>query len=385
MLTEIYLARRYIFRGRARHISFIGIISCLGVAVGVAALIIAFSIVNGIDGGLMKRIMRFQDHLIVNSFEPKDLLAVKQELNSWDEVETAQFSLNTQVFAKFGETIMPLAVRGVDFSDLKAKAAFSQYIKKEFTQEGFFIGEGLSRQFFIDKKIEFYPLEKALKLKSKKVRGVFKVGLYDIDNYYLIADLEEAKALSTNYSLFLGVKLKDPYLADEIKERLLNKYSNKLLVSSWIDTNSALFATLKLEKLALFIILGLIILVASFNIFSALTVKVVEKTKDIGILRSLGFRRKSIRTIFTIGGLMIGSVGVALGSLLGVGTCLLFEKYPFIKIPADVFGTEYLPLVVDYKDVLTIAIVGLIISFISSFLPAYRASKLNICEALRYE
>jgi len=385
MLTEIYLARRYIFRGRTRHISFIGIISCLGVAVGVAALIIAFSIVNGIDGGLMKRIMRFQDHLIVNSFNQEDLLAVKQDLSSWDEVETAQISLNTQVFAKFGETIMPLAVRGVDFSDPEAKKEFSQYIKKEFTQEGFFVGEGLNQQFFIDKKIEFYPLEKTLKLKEEKVRGVFKVGLYDIDNYYLIADLEKAKSLSANYSLFLGVKLKDPYLADQVKEKLLSKYSNKLLVSSWIESNSALFATLKLEKLALFIILGLIILVASFNIFSALTVKVVEKTKDIGILRSLGFRRRSIRNIFTLGGLMIGSTGVVLGSLFGVGACILFEKYPFIRIPADVFGTEYLPLVVNYKDVLAIAIVGLIISFISSFLPAYRASKLNICEALRYE
>ena len=384
MLTEIYLARRYIFRGKSRHISFIGVISCLGVAVGVAALIIAFSIVNGIDGGLMKRIMRFQDHLIIDSFQNQDLTAAKKELNTWNDVEAAYFSLNTQVFAKFNEVIVPLAVRGMVFSDPEAKNLFYQYVEGENYQEGFFVGEGLRNQFFITDTIEFYPLEKKLKLQTAKVRGVFKVGLYDIDNYYLIGDINEIKALSPNYSLFLGVKLKDPYKADQVKAKIEKIYPN-LMVNSWIESNSALFATLKLEQLALFIILGLIILGASFNIFSALTVKVVEKTKDIGVLRALGFRKGKVRDIFTLGGLMIGTLGVGLGTLLGLGTCWLLTKYPVIKIPADVFGTEYLPLVVSYRDVLAIVVVGLIISFVSSFLPALRASGLKIAEALRYE
>ena len=385
MLIEFFLARRYIFRGRRRHISFIGIISCLGIAVGVAALIIAFSIVNGIDGGLMKRIMSFQDHVIVDSFNEEDLSAVKNELSQWSEVQAAYLSLTTQVFAKFSDTIMPLAVRGLDFSDPKAKELFYQYVREEYFPEGYFIGEGLKQQFLTGKEIEFYPLDKKLKLEKHKIRGFFKVGLYDIDNYYLITDLEKAKVLSPNYSLFLGVKLNDPYQADAVRDKIIRHFPQKIFVTSWIDSNSALFTTLKLEKLALFIILGLIIIVASFNIFSALTVKVVEKTKDIGILRALGFGRGSIRAIFTFGGLTIGFLGVALGSILGVGTCLFLEKYPFIKIPADVFGTEYLPLDISSGDVAAIVIAGLVISLISSFLPAWRASKLNICEALRYE
>ena len=385
MLTEFFLARRYIFRGRHRHISFIGIISCFGIAIGVWALIIAFSIVNGIDGGLMKRIMRFQDHVIVDSFNEEDLVQAKQELERWSEVEAVYFSLNTQVFAKFSDTIIPLAVRGLELSDPKAKELFYQYVQKEYSPEGYFIGEGLKQQFSIEQEIEFYPLDKKLALQKQKVRGFFKVGLFDIDNYYLVADLEKAKTLSPNYTLFLGVKLNDPYQADSVRAKIVSSFPQKLFVTSWIDTNSALFATLKLEKLALFLILGLIIIVASFNIFSALTVKVVEKTKDIGILRALGFRRGSIRAIFALGGLTIGSLGVALGSILGVGTCLFLEKYPFIKIPADVFGTEYLPLEINSADVAAIVIAGLVISLISSFLPAWRASKLNICEALRYE
>src|SRR3989338_1111947 len=204
MLTEFFLARRYIFRGRHRHISFIGIISCFGIAIGVWALIIAFSIVNGIDGGLMKRIMRFQDHVIVDSFNEEDLVQAKQELERWSEVEAVYFSLNTQVFAKFSDTIIPLAVRGLELSDPKAKELFYQYVEKEYSPEGYFIGEGLKQQFSIEQEIEFYPLDKKLALQKQKVRGFFKVGLYDIDNYYLVADLEKAKTLSPNYTLFLG-------------------------------------------------------------------------------------------------------------------------------------------------------------------------------------
>jgi len=158
-----------------------------------------------------------------------------------------------------------------------------------------------------------------------------------------------------------------------------------LMVSTWIETNEALFATLKLEKFAMFIILGLIIMVASFNIFATLTVKVVEKTKDIGILKALGFTGTRIMVVFALQGLMIGLIGVCAGSGLGLGICYLLQKYPFIRLPAEVFFTEYLPVAVNYSDVTMIALVGLAISFVSSLLPAFRAANLPACAALRYE
>ena len=383
MISEFFLARRYLFRGGARHVSFIGVISCLGIILGVASLIIAFGIINGVDGGLMKRIMRFQDHIIIESTNQKKLSEIKDSLNSWQEISSAHLSLKTQVFAKFNESIVPLVVQGFDFET--DKELFYPYVEKDYKEGVFFAGTGLRKRYFLGDTLEFYPLESRPKLTQEKIRGFFKVGLFDIDNYYLIADLEKAKQLSSNYSLFLGLRLHDPFLAKEVQEKIESIFFDEVYVDTWIDSNQALFSTLKLEKIGMFIVLSLIVIVASFNIFATLTVKVVEKTKDIGILRSLGFTKKSIRRIFTLQGMIIGAIGIWFGSLLGLGTCLLLEKYPFIRVPEDIFGTEFLPITIDIKDVITIAIAAFIISFISSIIPAYRASRLMPADSLRYE
>jgi len=383
MISEFFLARRYLFRGGARHISFIGVISCLGITLGVASLIIAFGVINGVDGGLMKRIMRFQDHIIIESTNQKRLSEIKDSLNNWQEVSSAHLSLQTQVFAKFNETIVPLIVQGFDFEN--DKELFYPYVEEDYKEGAFFAGAGLRKRYFLGDTLEFYPLESKPKLTQEKIRGFFKVGLFDIDNYYLIADLEKAKELSSNYSLFLGLRLNDPFLAKEVQEKIENIFFGEVYVDTWIDSNQALFSTLKLEKIGMFIVLSLIVIVASFNIFATLTVKVVEKTKDIGILRSLGFTKKSIRRIFTLQGMIIGAIGIWFGSLLGLGTCLLLEKYPFIRVPEDIFGTEFLPITTDIKDVITIAIAAFIISFISSIIPAHRASRLMPADSLRYE
>ncbi len=384
MITEIFLAWRYIFRGKTRHISFIGVVSCLGVALGVAALIIAFAVVNGTDGELLRRIMKFKDHLTVDSWQEERLPLIKEELNSWDEVELAYFNLQTQVFAKFEDRIAPFVVKGIDFSDREVYEFFSQYITADLKEEGFFVGDGIRRRFSLSEKLEFYPLKRRLRLQKRPVRGFFKVGLYEVDNYYLIDDLESVKSFSPNYSLVLGVMLTDPYAADKVKEKV-SKYFPGSFVNTWIQTNQAIFSTIKLERIAMFIILSLIIIVACFNIFSTLTVKVVEKTKDIGILKTIGFTRRKIISVFALQGLIIGLIGVVLGSALGIGVCLLMIKYPFIRVPVEFFGTEYLPIAINPADVFMVVVAGIIIAFVSSLVPAYRAGSFEPAEALRYE
>ncbi len=299
-------------------------------------------------------------------------------------MDIAYLWLQTQIFAKF-EEIAPFVVRGIDFSDPKARDFFYQYVKDDYGEPGFFIGEGAWRRFLAGETIEFYPLEKKLQLKKERVRGIFKVGIYDVDNYFLFIDLEEAINLSPNYLLFLGARINDPFSAGVIKDKIREKFPQGVFVTTWIETNQAIFSTLKLERLALFIILSLIIVVASFNIFAILTIKVVEKTKDIGILRSVGFTSRDILSIFAIQGLLLGVIGVIFGSLLGIGACYLLEKYPIIRVPQEIFGAEYLPIVINYNDVGLIALAGIIIAFLSSLVPAYRASRLIPSEALRYE
>lgn len=384
MIPELFLARRYLFRGKSRHISFIGVVSCLGIALGVATLIIVISVMNGFDRDLMDRLMRFNQHLRVECLDNEQLSRIEEEVETWEGVEAASISLQTQVFAKFDKLLLPLIVKGIDFNDKEESQIIYQYITKETASEGFFIGEGLKRRFFILDEIEFYPLKKKLQLQKGVIRGTFKVGLYDIDNNYLITDLERAKSLSSNYVLFLGVRVSDPYKAAKIKKKILAKFDQDVFVSTWMESNQVIFAALKLEKVVMFIILSLIILVAAFNIFATLTVGVVEKTKDIGILKSLGFTRKRISRIFSLQGLLLGFVGTLSGAVLGLGLCMGLERFPFIKLPQEIYYIEYLPMAINYRDIGLIVLVGIVLSFIFSLLPAMRAARLQPSEALRY-
>ncbi len=382
-MHDLLLARRYLFRGKAKHVSFIGIVSCLGIALGVAAVIIAISIVNGVDGGLMERIMRFKPHLVVEADNDEAVLAkVRDTAASWKEVTLASLSLQTQVFVKFKENVAPVVVKGVELD--RQKDFFSRYIVYEAAPNGFYAGKDLMRRYGINDKIEFYPLQKKLELETRPLRGAFRVGLYDVDNYYLIADLNEAKALSPNYHLFLELQIKDPYAVDAVKDRLTG-LNEKIYVTTWIETNRALFTTLKLERFAMFLILGIIILIASFNMFAMLTVKVVEKTRDIGVMKALGFTRFRVMRVFALQGILLGVLGVGSGLGVGLGACYLLKTYPFIKIPAEVFFTEYLPVVVSYRDVAMICAVGLAIACLASIFPAMKAASMETCEALRYE
>jgi lipoprotein-releasing system permease protein len=384
MFASFYLARRYFLRGRAKHISFISVISCLGVALGVFALIVVISVMNGFDNDLMDRLLKFNYHLTVESLDKELLPAVKARVDEISGVNNSSIILQTQVFAKVDRYIVPLMVKGFDFNDRREMQAFSQYIKKDLKNTGFFVGEGLYDRLGLQDTLEYYPLDKNFKLREEKLRGFFQMGIYDIDNNYLIADLEKAKTLSPNYYMFLGVRINDPLEAKRIKNIIAQEFPRGLVVNTWMD-NQVLLSALKLEKLTMFVLLSLIALVASFNIFATLMVKVVEKTKDIGILKALGFTSGKILAIFSLQGLFLGLIGVFLGTASGLGLCLLMQKYHFIKIPVDIYSIEYLPVFINYRDIIMIAVLGLLFSFISSLFPAIRASKLSPCEALRYE
>jgi len=384
MFASFYLARRYFLRGAAKHISFISIISCLGVALGVFALIVVISVMNGFDNDLMDRLLKFNYHLTIETPEKELLPAIKERIDKIKGVKNSSIILQTQVFAKIDRYIVPLMVKGFDLNDENEAKNFYQYVKKDLKNGGFFVGEGLYDRLGLQDSLEYYPLDKNFKLKEEKLRGFFRMGIYDIDNNYLIADLDKARSLSPNYYMFLGVHIKNPMEARQIKNIITQQFPMGLSVSTWMD-NQVLLSALKLEKLTMFVLLSLIALVASFNIFATLMVKVVEKTKDIGVLKALGFTSGKILAIFSLQGVFLGLIGVFLGTASGLGLCLLMQKYHFIKIPVDIYSIEYLPVFINYRDIFLIAILGLLFSFVSSLFPAIRASRLSPCEALRYE
>jgi lipoprotein-releasing system permease protein len=224
------------------------------------------------------------------------------------------------------------------------------------------------------------------KMAPFRVAGLFKSGMYEYDANLILVSLGAAQRLfSTGDSVSgIGVSLTDSSKAASMERVVAETLSYPYIVRSWERMNHNLFAALKLEKIMMFIILALIILVAAFNIISNLLLLTVEKSKEVGILSALGLRRIRIATVFFYEGLIIGVSGIILGSGLGIGICLLLKKYQFIHLPADVYYLDTLPVRILTGDVLSVVGATLIITLLAAIYPAYQVTKLDPLEAVRY-
>jgi lipoprotein-releasing system permease protein len=231
------------------------------------------------------------------------------------------------------------------------------------------------------------PLGMIPKAKKFIVTGIFEMGMFEYDANLAITELNIAQDFFGYGNKITGIqlKLKNIYEANIISEKLTKELGGNLYVKDWMRMNRNLFSALKLEKFAMFIILTLIVIVASFNIISMLMVNVTEKQREIAILKSIGATDKLIRKIFISQGLIIGFVGTFIGLIGGLLLCEIIKSYEIIKLPADVYYLNKLPVKVKVLDVVIILVSALIISLISTVYPAHKASKINPVEILRYE
>jgi len=385
MKVEFWLACKFIFRGKSKHISFISCVSFLGLALGVCALIVVLGVMNGFDKNLTEKLLGFNFHLIAYLQEPDSQIA--REVRKLNLVENAVLCSQIQTAARKDKVIAPVVLEAVDFNPQEEKV-WSKYLEKgDF--EGLLIGKVLAKNLHLNlgEEIEIFN-PKTLKPQKVKIGGLFSFGIYDLDSsfivspYSLVKDfLEKAEALP-----LLGIRIKDIHQAEKVKAKLLSQGIPGIsLVRTWAELNQTLFSALRLEKITMFVILSLIILVACFNIFATQTVRVVEKTKDIGILKSIGLRKASINFLFSIQGLILGFIGVGLGAGLGLFLCFILEKFHFIKLPSKIYYIDYLPVLIDYKDVVLVCLVGLGFSLLFSLSPAIKASNVEEAKALRYE
>jgi lipoprotein-releasing system permease protein len=231
------------------------------------------------------------------------------------------------------------------------------------------------------------PMGMVPRMKKFKIVGIFESGMYEYDSSFLYISLKNAQDFINMPGVVTGIEVKtdDIYRVKEIASGIVRDLGYSYWTKDWMEMNRNLFAALKLEKITMFVILILIIMVAAFNIVSTLIMVVMEKNKDIAILKSMGATASSIMKIFIIEGLVVGVVGTLLGTIGGYALGFLLSEYKFIKLPSDVYYISTLPFRIDSLDSILIAISAIGISFLATLYPSWQASRLLPAEALRYE
>ena len=394
MKLELFIAWRYLIgQRREKFISLVGLISVLGVAVGVAALIIVLSVMAGFDNDLKEKIIGVNPHVSVeNSVGMSGADPVIDQIKGIPGVIAVSEYINGQAILKTPALTMGALLRAMsephgkeDVTKIKKYLVKGRFPK---TQGQIVAGRELAKILNLrlgSKLAVISPFDG--KRYDFTVCGIFACGMYDYDSNIVITGILDAQKIFVSPGAIngVGIRLKDPQKAEEFAKRLKKNLNYMYTVRTWADLNSNLFSALQLEKLTMFIILTLIVLVACFNIASTLIMMVLEKTKDIGILKSIGATNKAISFIFTLEGLIIGFAGTAIGLFIGIGLCNLLKKYQFIQLPKEIYYIDRLPVQIQYSDIFFISLAAILISLAATIYPAWQASRLNPVDALRYE
>lgn len=394
MRYELIVASRYLLaKRREKFISIISLISVLGVAVGVCALIVVIGVMTGFDNELRDKIIGANSHLVIEQEGGiEDASALIKKIEVMPHVVFAAPFLDGQGFIKAKETIQGISIRGIVPDEEVKVSKVRTYIKSGsidgLKNGGMLIGTEMAQRYALklgDKVSVLSPVDG--RPKDFNVAGIFNSGYYEYDSGLAFVDLKDAQELfgAEGKAGGIGVKIDDEYLAPAVRVKIQKELGFPFYVKTWIDLNRSLFSALKLEKLAMFWILALIVAVACFNIAATLIMVVMEKTKDIGILKAIGAANHSITAIFALQGFIIGAVGTALGVAGGIGLGYLLEKYQFIRLPRDIYYIDRFPVDIQSGDVTAIVIAALAISLLACLYPAWQASRLNPVDALRYE
>ena len=412
---ELQIAWRYLRSRRgSKLLSLISIIAIGGVLVGVSALIVIIGVMNGLQHDLREkilvgspdiRVLTYGEDLKINDW-PTLLEKVRKQPGV---VAAAPFVL-TEALLNGGHDyaggvyvvgIQPQG-RGVpDVTTIRSHTTYGdfRFASTDGQQRGVVLGKLLAARF------NKYPGDSINLLSSGggkmnpvtgyfvpkverfEVTGIVSTGMYEYDNSYVFVALDKAQNLAGLGAGVTGIEVKtaDRWQAAGIAAGLVRALGWPYRTVDWEEQNHSLFQALKLEKLGMGVILLLIVLVAAFNIVSTLTMVVADKTKEIGILKAMGMPAKSIRRIFFAQGLVIGVVGTALGLILGFAAALALDKYQFIKLDAQVYFIDHLPVTTQPMDVMWIVIASIAIAAIATVYPSVQASRLFPIEAIRHE
>ena len=409
MSFEFFVARRYLFSKRKQaFIYVISLMSVLGVALGVAALVIVLGVYNGLTTDMREKILGANAHGMVLSTLPDGFAldpGVMDRVLATPGVTGATPFIYSEVMLSAGTGVKGLILRGIDPVQAPKVLSMLQTIKRGSVEDlaradtppGIILGEELTKRLglALGSRINlFSPSGQRStsgfqpRIRPFVVVGIFKTGMYEYDSSLAFLSLDASRDLlgmPKDYLSGIEITVADLFKADEVTAALNSTIGHRFYARSWMDMNANLFAALKLEKIGMFILLAMVVLIGSFSIVATLVMLVMEKTRDIAVMMSMGATRGMIRRIFMYQGVIIGLVGTLLGYALGLGVGFLLKKYQFIKLPENVYTLDHLPIIITVSDVLIIGAAAMILCFLSTLYPARQASRLKPAEALRYE
>ena len=419
MRFELFVAARYL-RAKRRQavIGVITVISVIGVTAGVASLVIALSINAGFQKDLQDQLLGSQSHINlvrVQNDGIEDWRALMTRLAKEPHVTGVAPAMYGQVMASRAARASGALVKGVipeyenrvsellksiklgSAAALEPCADTDESCKTGKSIPPIVLGKDLAETIgatvgstimIISPQGELSPIGMMPKYQQFKVNGIFRSGFYNYDSAWAFIRLSDAQRLFSLPDTVISViefKIDDLYKAEEVGNTLEKAAGPGFVAKNWMDENRALFRALRLERVVTFLTIGLIVFVAALNILISLIMMVMEKTKDVAVLISMGAKRRQIRGIFMFQGVLIGVIGTVAGLILGYGVAIAGAKYHFVALSAEVYSIDYLPFAPRLIDGVLIAAVALLISFVATLYPSWSAARVLPAEALRYE
>ncbi|MDZ7316405.1 MAG: ABC transporter permease [candidate division KSB1 bacterium] len=411
MSYELFIALRYLrSKRKTGFISLISYISILGVTIGVAALIIVLSVMNGFESEVRSRFIGVDAHVKVRTFNDRgieDPAAIMARIKGTPHIVAMTPYIHKKGLIRSKTETTGLIIRGIDLQTVENVTEIKKSIKYGAldvgmveTDEGrplpgIVLGFNLADRLMVSvgDKVILASFEDVTRVNQMPqmmqfvVTGYFETGLFEFDDNMAYISNEAAQKLFRMGTKVSGIGIRlDHYENASVVEALLNeKLGYPYRVLTWFDLNQNLFAWMKIEKWAAFIILSLIIMVAAFNIISTMIMVTMEKTREIGVLKAMGATNAGIRRIFTFEGLLVGIVGTVLGCIIGYALCWAQYRYRFFSLPNDIYIIDWLPILMKWTDFVMISAAAILITYAAAVYPAARAAKLDPVKAIRYE
>ncbi len=406
MPFELQVALRYLLAKRRQvFISVISLVSTIGVTVGVMALVIALALMTGLQGELQDRILGSSAHVFV--YKTKGIDDYRAEIAKIRAVAgvtgAAPVVMGKALIQGINQDFV--GVKGVDpefeptVTEIAAKMTDGSLAQLTPATEddlpGIVLGKDLAGKVgsmvgdtvtLLTQQGTLTPMGIMPRQRRFKVVGTFRLGLYEIDASTGLVGIEPGMRIAgVDRVDHIEVKVADAYAAPRIADQIAAEFGPEYLTQDWTDINQQLYSALMLEKIGMGIGIGLIVMVAALNIVASLILLVMEKTRDIAILKTMGASRKSVMLVFLLQGSIIGVIGTVAGAISGVVLATVLDRYRLITIPSDIYQVSYLPFRVLPGDVVTVIIGAVVVCFFATLYPSRQAAKLDPAQALRYE